>query len=425
MSKEPDCPLLSISKKMTGERIVKFFGKQFDAFNFSTQFGAAVSGVQSGKTFLGAHWAGKKTLEFPDKCGIIAAPTYKILQSATLKKFFEVFPELRQYHKEQKGEIQLPTGGYIYLRSADNPLGFEGITAHWAWLDEGGMTSELTWTVLRSRVSMTGGQILITTTPYNMGWLYQQFFLPWKKGIDKNLSFFTWRSIDNPAFSKEFYEAERSRLPPEEFSRRYMGEFKKMTGLVWDVTEDRIISPIDGLSKKAESRIAAVDWGFRNPTAIIIAYKYDKAWYLVDEWKMAEKTTGEIIQVLKNLIHEHQVYKVYADPAEPDRIEEAKRAGVPIYEANKDVVGGLGFIRQLLYEKRFFVYQNCKGFLDEAAMYHYEPIDGKEQKEIPVKFNDHIVDAVRYGIFTHDLQPVLTFASASQPLQPYYPELGL
>jgi hypothetical protein len=35
-------------------RKVKFFLEQYNAFNFTTQFGAAIAGVQSGKTFLGS-----------------------------------------------------------------------------------------------------------------------------------------------------------------------------------------------------------------------------------------------------------------------------------------------------------------------------------------------------------------------------------
>lgn len=405
-------------------RTVKLFPKQFDALNFSTQFGAAVAGVQSGKTFLGSHWAGKKIQEFPDKNGIIVAPTYKILQSATLKKFFEIFPELRRYYKEQKGEINLPTGGVVYIRSADNPLGIEGITAHWAWLDEGGMAGVLTWTVLRSRVSMTGGQVLITTTPYNMGWLYTDFFVPWKEKRDTSLSFFTWRSIDNPYYSEEFYKAERSRLSPEEFARRYMGEFQKMTGLVWDLPEEAIIAPKD-IKKKAEARIIGVDWGFRNPAAIVVCYLYDNTWYIVDEWKQAEKTTAEIIQVLQNKVKEHQVVRVYPDPAEPDRIEECKRAKIPVYETNKDVTGGISYIRQQIYEKKFFVYNTCTMVLDEMSMYHYpEPKDEeKAEKEEPVKFNDHLMDSLRYAIYSY--QPVKFVYQASEPLKPYYHDIGL
>ena len=406
------------------ERTVKLFPKQFDAYNFDTQFGTICAGVQSGKTFTGAHWAGQKISEYPTKDGIIAAPTYKILQHATMKKFFETFPELRANYKEQKGEIALPTGGTVYVRSADNPLGMEGITAHWFWLDEGGMCSLLTWTVLRSRVSMTGGKGLITTTPYNMGWLYTDYYLRWKDKLDPSLSFFTWKSIENPYFSKEFYEAERNRLRPEEFARRYMGEFHKMTGLVYDLPQEQIIEQLN-IAVKAEARIIGVDWGYTNPSTIVVCYLYDNVWYIVDEWKRAKRTTAEIIQVLKNKMAEHRVTKIYPDPAEPDRIEECRREGLPIMEVNKDITGGISNIQQLIRENRFFVYNTCKETIDEMSMYHYpEGEEGKESKEVPEKFNDHLMDAIRYAI--HSYQPVSpVMVQATEPLKPYYPELGL
>lgn len=409
------------------EKVISLFPKQFEAFNFTSRFGLAVAGVQSGKTFVGAHWAATNMTRFPKKNGIIIAPTYNILRQATLAKLFQEYPSLRVYYKEQKGEIVLPTGGTVFVRSADKPLGVEGITADWIWLDEGGMTSQLTWTVLRSRVSMTGGQIFITTTPYNMGWLYVDFFQRFKAG-EKDFSVFSWPSIANPRYPKEFFEAEKKRLPPEEFARRYMGEFRKMTGLVWDLPEDREIAPLEGLMVKAEARIIGVDWGFRNPAAIIVLYQRDGVWYVVDEWKVAERTTAEIIQVLHNKVKEHRVSRVYPDPAEPDRIEEARRAGIPVYDTNKDITGGVSFVKTLIYDKRFYVYNTCPETLAELSMYHYpEPKPGdetKEAKEEPYKFNDHLMDAMRYALYSH--QPVkMNLASASAAALPYYPEIGL
>lgn len=406
------------------ERIVRFFPKQFDAFNFTTQFCAVIAGVQSGKTFTGVHWAGKKICEFPDKNGIIVAPTYKILQAATLKKFFDVFPELRKYYREQKGEINLPTGGTVYIRSADNPLGIEGITAHWFWLDEGGMCSVLTWTVLRSRVSMTGGQGLITTTPYNLGWLFLEFYNKWREHTDLQLSVFSWKSIENPFFSKEFYDAEMGRLRAEEFARRYMGEFKKMVGLVWDLPSEQIIDPVD-IQVKAEARIIGVDWGYENPAAISVWYLLDKVWYKTDEWKQSHRTTAEIIQVLKNKITEHHATSIYPDPAEPDRIEECRRANLPMMETNKDIKGGISLVQQLIREKRIFIFNNCKETIDEWSMYHYDdPQEGKESKDLPVKFNDHLCDADRYAIYSY--QPMnFTMPLATPPIKPYYPELSI
>lgn len=406
-------------------KMITLFSRQGNAYKFETQFGAAVAGVQSGKTFLGSLWALKKIGEFSDKNGIIVAPTYKILQAATLKKFFDLAPEYRRYYKEQKGQIELPTGGVIYIRSADNPLGIEGITAHWIWLDEGGQCSVLTWTVLRSRVSLTGGQILITTTPYNMGWLYKDFYKPWKNGTDKQLSFYTWRSIDNPYFNKEFYEAEQKRLSVQEFARRYMGEFQKMSGLIWDLPQEQIIAPLEK-NTKTEARIMGLDWGFRNPAGIAAVYFKDNAFYIVDEWKKAERTPEEIIQAAKNMVKEHRITKVYPDPEEAGIIEQYRNV-LPMYEANKEVFAGLSHIQTLIKEKRLFVCNNCVETIDEMSIYHWveqrATDEGKDFKEEPEKVNDHLCDALRYAI--HSYQPLSKQEyKASEPLLPYYSDLG-
>jgi hypothetical protein len=201
---------------------IELHQKQYEAFDFRTQYGAAISGVRGGKTYIGAIWAANKIATSKGH-GIIAGPTYKMLQQATMPTFFQLFPEYQKYYKEQKGMIELPDGRKIFVRSMDSPLSVEGITADWCWGDEAGQFSLLAWTILRSRTSLTKGQIFLTTTPYNMGWLYQDFYLPWKEKKDDDLTVVSWRSVDNPYFPADFYEKEKSRLRPEEFKRRYEG----------------------------------------------------------------------------------------------------------------------------------------------------------------------------------------------------------
>ena len=386
---------------------VNLFDKQFDAFNFKTQFGAVIAGIQSGKTFLGSYWSRNKIGQFRDKNGLICAPTYKILQQSTLEKFFQIWPDLRKYYKEQKGVIELPSKGKVFTRSADQPLGIEGMTIYWAWLDEAGMMPRLIWTVVRSRVSLTGGQVLITTTPYNMGWLYQEFYIPWKEKRDLDLSVFTWRSIENPFFPKEFFLKEKQRLRPEEFARRYEGEFKKMEGLVYDLPPEQIITPNLDIVKKAEFVGAGIDWGFRNPAAIPVGALWDNAWYIIDDWKESGRTTAEIIQVAKNKVSEFRIQRFYPDPAEPDRIKECKNAGLNIADTNNDVIGGISTIQQLIKDKRFFVFDICRNWLDEQSKYHYpEGQEGKPFKDEPEKIDDHLMSGTRYLIYSY--QPIRT-----------------
>lgn len=355
--------------------------------------------------------------------------TYKILQHATMEKFFQIFPELRRYYKEQKGEIVLPTGGKVFVRSADSPLGIEGMTLHWWWFDEAGMAPRLSWVVLRTRVSMTGGQGMITTTPHNMGWLYQEYYIPWKDKIDDQLSFFTWKSIENKHFSKEFYEAEKRRLRPEEFARRYEGRFEKMEGLVYELPDEQIVDypeDIESFTKKAEARIMGIDWGWNNPAAIGVYYLFDKKWYVIDEWKRPQKTTAQIIQIAEKMKQEHRVKFIYPDPAEPDRIEEFKNKGLFVEEVNKDLKGGISYIQQQIREKKFFICRNCHEHIDEINSYHYpEIVDEKPIKDEPFKLNDHLMDAMRYAIFNYPRESIFKVPQrATEALPKFYPEIG-
>lgn len=399
---------------------IQLFKQQWEAFNFKTQFGAAIGGVQSGKTFLGSVWAGKKINEFPDKDGAIIAPTYKILQQSTLVKFFSQFPQLRKYYKEQKGVVELPTGGKVFVRSADQPLGLEGMTLHWIWADEAGQMTRLAWTVMRSRVARTGGQILLTTTPYDLGWLYLDFFLPWQRKEDLQLSVFTWKSTDNPDFPKDFYEAEARRLSTEEFARRYEGAFTKMEGLVYDLPPEQIIEPRE---INAKDIICGLDFGFTNPTAgAVIKIDNDNNFYLVnDDIYNTGLTQDEVEDKLKEVQGKTSFRQLYPDPAEPDRIAALRKHGFYVKTVDKNVQLGIDRVRELIRKKQLFVFNTCKNALDEFNYYHYDPDKPKEE---PVKERDHIMDALRYAIYNYSPKKVINMTVQSG-VQPYYPELGI
>lgn len=385
----------------TVKKEVQFHKKQFEAFSFKTQFGAAVAGVQSGKTFLGCYWAANNINTIKGD-GLIGAPTYKILQQSTLQKFFQEFPQYRQFYKKQESVIDIPredgTVKHIFLRSFDRPYGVEGITLHWAWLDEAGQMPEMAWTVIKSRVSTTAGRILITTTPYNMGWLFQKFYLPWKEKEDNRLSVFTWKSYENPFFSKEHYDAEKKALSPEEFSRRYEGEFTRMTGLVYELDQHNMVEREQMVFDKV---IGGIDWGWNHMGISVIGIKED-GYYILDEWYETHKTTAEIIDAAKELQDTYKVSRWYADSANPEKIEEANRGtGLYVvgYKKKKDgISAGTSHIRQLINEHRLFLFDDLKSHRSEFESYHYPEELRPGAKEDPVKENDHLMDALRYAI---------------------------
>jgi phage terminase large subunit len=382
---------------------INLIAQQFQAFNFSTLYAATICGKRSGKTFVGALWAGKQITKYPKGVGLIAAPTYKILQQAALDTFFSQYPELRQFYNKQEGIINLPEGGRIYIRSTDEPNALEGITANWAWLDEAGQMKRDVWRIVRARVSTTNGQIFITTSPYTMNWLYDELYLPWKRGEDEDTSVFTWKTADNPVFRSEngqkFLLGERKRLRPEEYAREYEGEFTKLTGLVWDFPPEQILPDSEALEKiklYPDKSICGVDFGFNNPAAQVVVIEKDSVFYVFDEWKESQKSTVEIIEQAKAFKMNYKTSIFFPDPAEPDRIAEMKKAGLNCELTSKEVKAGLTHVSSLIREKKLYISKRCVQLLDEINSYIY-----LEGKDTPHKENDHLCDALRYALMGH------------------------
>lgn len=374
--------------------------RQFDAFDFKTQFCAAIAGVRGGKTYVGAVWAGRKLETCPGD-GLITAPDYKTLNDATLTTFFKVFPQYRRFYKQQRSLIELPNGKKVYCRSLDNPLAAEGLTVDWAWGDEAGKYKLLAWHSLRSRVSLTKGQILLTTTPYNMGWLHQDFYKLWESDLDPDFTVVNWRSVDNPFFPRDVYEAEKTRLSPQEFSRRYEGTFSRMTGLVYNVHPSHLV---DGPPARADITLGGIDWGWSNPAALIVIKIYDGAYYVVDEWYEVEKQTGEIIDAAIALQNKWGINRWYADSANPEKVAQANtNTGLnvlPFIKSKDSITAGVGYIQECLTEHRLYVTRGLKNIMSEFETYQYpeKNENGRVVKDEPMPFDNHLMDAMRYAI---------------------------
>lgn len=374
---------------------IELFGKQKEAFDCVKKFVACIAGVQSGKTMGGACWV-QKQLAQEKGDGVIIANDYKMLDQSTLPKLFEVNPGLKKFYKQQRGLIELPDKTRIYIRSAENPQAIEGFTAAWAWLDEAGKYKLDVWVNIQARLAIKQGQVFITTTPDSMNWLFHDFYDRFLKG-DEDFAVFQWKSIENPYFSEEEYERARKTLSPATFRRRYEGTFEQMEGLVYQLRPEQIIEPIELHSKDT---IAGVDFGWTNPSAVSVI-KFDKEglFYIVDEVYEEQMTTDELIEKCIHLQKRYNITKFYPDSAEPDRIEEMRRKGLYTREIKKDILAGVSEVQNLIHQNRLKVFKNCKHTIEEFSTYHYEtPQQDKNQKEKPLPFNDHLMDAIRYAI---------------------------
>jgi phage terminase large subunit len=381
------------------EKTVELHDKQLQAFESQKQFTLAVAGVRGGKTFVGAVWAGDKIMNVAGD-GLITAPDFQTLRDATLATFFQQFPKWRKFYKEQKHVIEFPSGKKIFLRSMDDPLSAEGLTVAWVWGDEAGKYKILAWHSLRSRVSLTKGPIFLTTTPYNMGWLYTDFFKIWEKGEDVDYNVVQWDSVDNPYFPKEVFEAEKKRLSKQEFDRRYRGHFARMQGLVYNIEPSYYV---DVLPERADMTIGGIDWGWAHNAALLVVKLYQGVFTLSAEWYQVHKTTPQIIEAAIQMQNTYGVNRWYADSANPEKIAEANyNTGLHVlgYEKKKDsLTAGIDHIRSLFLDRRLFIIRGLQSTTEEFDLYQYpEQKSNGPIKDEPIAMNNHLMDAMRYAI---------------------------
>ena len=206
--------------------------------------------------------------------------------------------------------------------------------------------------------------------------------------------------VDNKYFDKGHFEKEKNRLRPEEFKRRYEGEFQRMEGLVWEIPQTSTVDDSVALQKALsfpDRIVGGIDWSPNKPAGIVIAYVKNSVFWIVAEWKEEGKTLSEVIDQAKTFKNMYNVNIWYPDPKSPDQITEMKRAGLQIGDVSKDLSLGISRVSSLLQEKRMFFLKECEEVIGEIEQYHFEEdIDGKTKSGKPKQENDQLCNALRF-----------------------------
>lgn len=366
------------------------------------------AGIQSGKTMGGAMWLIQEILKYQAEGYkydyAIIAPTYKLLQQSTFKKFRDVAPSWLGTWKEQKSVYELTDGGNIYVRSADDPDSLEGMTLKAAWLDEAGQMPERVWSIIYGRLNILQGRMILTTTPYVHCWIDDVVIPQWEDG-NKDYEVIMFESIASPWFPVEEYEQAKKVLSPSEFSRRYRGILINAEGLVYDGWNKEYVWDELPEGWHIKEYAAGIDFGYNHPAAIEVGAFSDDfpAAAIVDEWYESGRTIDELIAAALEFKKKYNVRIFYADPSRPEYIQQLNHAGVPTMGAKNEVQAGLDKVRALMYTGNLRVLKKCRGLLQERKRYRYP--DGSVGSNEPIKIDDDASDAERYLMFSHYVRP--------------------
>jgi len=382
---------------------IKLHKYQTQAWRSKKRVVVCAAGIQSGKTHVGPVWLWRLICRNNlDGNYILCAPTYKIIKQASLPKLLGFIKQFGTY-KAGDGEFHVAGGkAIIYIRSLDNPEAMEGIPdVKGIWLDEGGMITRYAWENVEGRAARLQAQILVTTTPYALNWLFQ-LYEDIRRGVRDDAEFVIWKSKDSPYFPDEEYERQKKILDPRRFMMKYDGVFGRMEGLVYEN-----VMYVKPLPMPAGTKYyAGVDWGYTDPFAMVIrAVTPTGDHYQISEFYKTGMTINEIVDVCKARRDMFDIKAFVCDPSRPDSIETLCQEGLNAFGGVNQIALGIDKQRELIRLGKFYVIEDDNPHtIDEFSMYHYPEvkelkIDQDSKDQLPVDANNHLMDSLRYVNF--------------------------
>lgn len=254
--------------------------------------------------------------------------------------------------------------------------------------------------VLSPTLIDTKGSALFISTPKGFNHFYDLFNL---EGKNKDFKSFKFTSFDNPHIPQEELERERQTKTETRFEQEFLANFKKTEGLVYKEF-DRLRHVTDAEPSRVVKVMAGIDWGWTNPASVHrIREDGDRHYWIDQEFYKTHHSTEQIVEYVKLLRPEI----VYPDPAEPDRLEIARQNGLNVREVSKDIEAGIVCLQELFKQNRIHIHPSCINLIWELETYHYpERRPNQNEKETPVKENDHAVDEIRYVLYNQE--PTIT-----------------
>ena len=386
-----------------------FHTGQLQAWHSERRFVCMLAGSQGGKTSSGVLWLWREIQQQGPGDYLAVTATFPLLKLKMLPEFLRFFQ-----HTLHLGEWKAGDRTFTYhdgqtrviFGSATNSDSLESATAKAAWLDEAGQDTfrlDSFEAVLR-RLSLHQGRVLITTTPYNLGWLKQQVYDRWRAG-DPDYDVIQFESVINPAFPQAEYERARRSLPDWKFNLFYRGQFDRPAGLIYsdfvDAYREEGGHKVKPFALPAQwPRHVGIDFGAVNTATIWLAHDpAANVYYLYRETLEGGKTTPQHVEAAKaaaagvNVLTWHGGAK-----SETQQRMDWRAAGLWLQEpAVSDVEAGIDRVISLFKEHRLFVFDDCRGILDELGTYSREVDEsGQPTEKIKDKQEFHRLDSLRY-----------------------------
>ena len=289
-------------------------------------------------------------------------------------------------------------GNQIWFGGLDDPeklKSIEGVTS--VWMEEATEFKDDDFIELNRRFRATTPhhkEIIVTFNPIDKGnWVYKQFF-GMSHRTDRTLYLHTTYK-DNPFLDKDLVDEIKTyqETDPYQYEVYALGEWGILEGQIY-----RMWQMVDALPERIDETFYGLDFGYNNPTACIAVHVSDGKYYLEEILYETGLTVDDIANRLKEIGVKPKA-NIYCDAADPASIESLYRKGFNTHKANKDVLEGIRKVKEA-WPDIYSIPANANLHI-ETESYKWKTDKNGNVLDEPTKHKDHILDALRYAMYTY------------------------
>lgn len=271
-----------------------------------------------------------------------------------------------------------------------------GMTAFGAYINEASLANQEVFDEIKARCSGKNARIIADTNPdHPEHWLLKDYINSSASGIMSN----HFRLDDNTFLDTRYVKQIKETTPLGMFyDRGVEGLWVSGEGVVYPDfdREKHSITAEQAKGLRFDRVFAGVDWGWEHWGAIVVIGVTGKRYCIIEEHAAQHRFIDDWILAARDIIARHDNISFYCDPARTEHVAAFQKAGIRAYLANNRVLSGIEAVATLMKNDLFrIVYDECPRFRDEIYKYIWKKNSGE-----PLKENDDVLCAIRYGIYS-------------------------
>lgn len=304
----------------------------------------------------------------------------------------------------------LPTNQKILFRGLDDPQKIASVTVavgylNYLWLEEAyEINKEADFDMLDESIRgiLPDGmfkQIILSFNPWSeKSWLKKRFFDT--PNTDQKLAI-TTNYLCNEFLGKDDYlKYEDMKINnPRRYLVAGLGEWGVADGLVYDRWTVEEFNYRHLMATYNMSTFFGLDFGYTNdPTAFVggMIDLENKKIYIMTEIYKKGMTNSELYQELYSKGVQNEV--IVADASEPKSIDQMKYLGCRRIKSARRGADSINNGIQFIQDFDIIIHPKCENFINEITQYGWEVDKFGLQTNKPVDTNNHLMDALRYGL---------------------------